>query len=367
MHSKVILRSVLTLLFFVFVVSSLFSDTTKIDPAQYIVKAGDIFIIQSVLGSVVPDTTIVLPTGVLSLFPVADTVMVAGLTLDESYMRINQKIGSRLGQRDISDRILVQFAGVSPIRFHVLGAVTSPGEFISPTVLTLHQALRQSRGLILTASRKVRILRNGEVMHFDLDNYYADNDITQNPLIMHDDVILVNMANKYVKVFTNTESENHIESIEFGDSNYTVSEVLSRASIKYAKSNYDVFTVERDEEFFEVDANFVLHPFDNLFVHSEELYIYVTGYVVRPGHYQYNGSQRIDYYISRSGGVNIHGSRNRMYLIRKGESAVRYRDQVLQPGDTIFVPEGNKSIFLTYLTPVATVFSLLTSTYLIMR
>ena len=109
------LKSILILIILSFCMMILNAENNFVNPDDYRVNVNDVFVMQMT----VPDTvTVFVPvslTGHLNLYPVTDTVFVAGLTLSEAYQRINQKIKSAVKKIPISV-ILYKNA---PIRRHV--------------------------------------------------------------------------------------------------------------------------------------------------------------------------------------------------------------------------------------------------------
>ena len=351
----------LVLAFMLFFITVLNANTTRVNPDEYIIKAGDVFFIQALTADTLTVKSPVLPAGSLSLFPFSDSVMVAGNTLTEAYQKINKKIGNYIAH----DKILIQLGIISPTRFHVMGAVVRPGEHISEELVSLQQALNLSGGMASSASKKISILRNKQLLKFDLNEYYANNDIKSNPLIMHDDVILVNLAQSFVKVFTNNDTINYVESVELKENKSKISDVLRQLSLKHQWSNLEIFTVDRKGEYLMVDRTFELEPFDRLFVPVEELYVYVNGHVTRPGRFPYNGSLNANYYLSQSGGPSPNGARNKLFLVREHGKKELYTGQPIKPGDTLFVPESLRSMIVSYLVPTSTVISLISTIVII--
>ncbi|MCL1827490.1 MAG: hypothetical protein FWG20_05545, partial [Candidatus Cloacimonetes bacterium] len=270
MRNKLLLLLCLLLTFWL-----AFADTTKVDPDQYIVKIGDIFNIQLMTIDTLLVKSIVVPEGSLSLYPISTSVQIAGETLTEAYRIIYDKIDQSITR----DRVLIQLEMIAVTRFHIMGAVVRPGEYNTEELVTLQQALNMSGGVASSASKRIKILRNKKILEFDLNEYFANNDISANPLIMHDDVIMVNLAEKFVKVFTNNDTVNYVESVELEHDYSTISDVLTQLSKKHQWSNLEMFTVHRDDHYLIVEKDFILRADDRLFIPVEELYVYVTGYV----------------------------------------------------------------------------------------
>ena len=337
-----------------------YSSTAKINPDEYIVKAGDVFFIQTVFDTLTVRSA-VLPAGSLSLLPFSDSVFVAGKTLTEAHRLIDNKLSGIVNR----EHIMVKLGTISPIRYHVLGAVIRPGEYTIPSLITLHRAIERAGGLSVRGSREVRILRNNNLLSFNLNDYLINNDLSANPLIMHDDIIMLNLADRYLTVFTNRDSVNFIETIEMFEDRVMINDILMQLTMRYARSNHDIFTVEREGQFKLVDGRFELELFDRLYIHTEELFVYVSGHVVNPGPIAYNGNLPASFYLTQAGGIAHSGSNKRIYIQRSDGERERYIGQSVQPGDIFFVPESFRSRFNSSLTPIATVVTMISTLFIL--
>jgi len=289
----------------------------------------------------------------LSLFPFADSVFVAGRTLTET----NRLIDNKIGDSPVRENIMIQLGVIAPIRFHVLGIVVTPGEYVVSEIITLQQALLHAGGLIAGASKQIRVLRNNRILEFDLNEYYVNKDLSQNPFIMHDDVIMVNLAERFVQVFVNNESFNLVETIDMREETLSIANALNKITRRHHWSNMNTFTVERDEEFLFVGRDFELKHLDRLFIQAEETTVYVTGFVMSPGRRPFNGNTSAFYYISMSGGPHNNGSRRKVFIKTDLGERTRYVGQPIQPGDTIYVPETFRSKVVSFMAPTATIIS----------
>ena len=354
------MKKTILILTILLILNTLNAVTTRIDPDEYIIKAGDVFFIHSSILDSLMVRTPVLPAGSISLFPFSDSVNVAGLTLSTAYKNIHEKVGNNIQ----SNRFLIQLGLISPMRFNVMGAVNRPGEYISDNIITLQQALVMANGLSSTASRHIRILRNNEIREYDLNKFFAYGDTSVNPMIMQDDVIMVNLATDYVTVYTNTEGNSTIETIEI-EMIDSIADVLEKVVVRHQASNLNVFTIERDGVYFEADRYFAVMPNDNIYIAMHELFVYVTGFVARPGRLSFNGSVDAFFYIAQSGGVIPAGSNKKIYLVQNQGEHVLYTDQIIKPGDVLYVPESTRSKLVSWLIPASTVISLVYTMILI--
>ena len=343
------------------IIANISAQTTHIDPDSYILKSGDIFFIQSSIVDSLVVRTPILPEGSVSLFPFADSVYVAGLTLTEAYDRIHNKVGGNVS----TNRFLIQLGSISPIRFSIHGAIRTPGEYNVDSVITLMQAVLFADGFAAQASRRVKILRGATITEYDLNLFLTEGDTRNNPFIMQDDIIMVNLAEEYVSVYTIQDPSITLQVIEFSYHGETISDMLTKLLNRFNLSNLETFTVLRGDQYFTVDKNFSLQHEDKLYIAMEELFVYVTGFVARPGRLFFNGVTEPRFYIAQSGGVIPNGSLTKIYLIQNNGDRVRYVGQDILPGDTIFVPESLRSQIISWLVPTSTVISLIYTLILI--
>lgn len=354
----------------------LYSNTSSLNPDEYMVKQNDIFVFESTL--MIPNNASQLmedkkmsqtaqtiqskvsPSGVLSLFPFADSVLVSGKTLSKVYSDIDAKFKLKFK----TNAVTYYLAYISPINFNVTGMVVKPGAYVSEEIPTLCQALVLAGGTGASSSKVITIKRNKKSETFDLKKYLNDGDVSQNPLIYNDDVIIVKPASNFIKVFTNNDTINYVESVELSD-NSKISDILKVLFKKHQWSNLDKFSVSRNNEYLMADQSFELKANDKLFIPVEELYIYVTGHVAKPGRYVYNGSNDVSYYIAQAGGQINTGSRSTVYIIDKIGTKYKYTGQPLKQGDILYVPESLKSTLISYLAPVSTVISVISTIVLI--
>ena len=98
----------------------------------------------------------------------------------------------------------------------------------------------------------------------------------------------------------------------------------------------------RDLESGTLKKNIELRDGDTIFVPRAET-VYVFGQVKNPGAYAIQKDTTVLQALSLAGGVTEHGAMNRIRIVRivngeKKELKVKLTD-VVQPGDTIIVPE----------------------------
>lgn len=341
----------------------LFSDY-YIDPEEYVVKANDVFLLQTVVPDTLSLKIAVLPTGEINLFPIADTVKVAGKTLSQAYIDINERLGMFTKKQNIQT-VLMQIA---PFSFSVSGAVNRAGEYSSKEQLSLYQALRMAGGLNGKASNEITIKRNEKEIKCDLAKFLAKGEQSHNPLIFHNDIIVAKFAfdSESLRVYTNNDTINYVESIVL-DSDTPISKVINMMSLKYPNSNYDKFTLVRDGKTKQVSASERVRNSDKLIISQDDVFVYVVGSVAKPGRYAYNGIQNPIHYVGLAGGFTKDASRTSFVIIDKNGKRNKYKGQAINQGDTIFVPESTRAITVAYLIPLSTVVSVISTIIILSR
>ena len=149
---------ILVSLIFVIIAVNMFA-ITNID-GSYIVKAGDTFLIQVSSPDTLSLKTIVMPNGKINLFPIAKSVEIAGKNLTNAKAYVNSVISKQI-DNSFFDFNLVK---ISPISFTLSGAVHLNGQFVSEEPITLLQGIELGKGLINSASKKLKLLEMAKRM-----------------------------------------------------------------------------------------------------------------------------------------------------------------------------------------------------------
>ncbi len=321
---------------------------------DYIVKAGDTFLIQVASPDTLSAKTSVMPNGKINLFPIAKSVQIAGKKLSEAKEIVNSAISKQI-DKSVFDFNLVK---ISPITFTLSGAVHMNGQFVSQEPLTLLQAIEFGRGMINSASKKVKIIHNGKEQIYDLNKYFTENDESQNPLINQDDFIVVDFAKNFIKVFTSNDTISTIQYIEINKPT-KIKDILKLVPLKPFLINFDKFLVKRNGLSLTADKNFELIKNDEVYLSSGTAMINVSGQVAIPKTVAFNGINDINYYLGQAGGILKDGSKNRIKIIHKDGNVEKYHGQKLQPGDTIYVPQSYAYLIKDFIAPIGTAISII--------
>ncbi|MBH0057949.1 polysaccharide biosynthesis/export family protein [Pseudoalteromonas sp. SWXJZ94C] len=128
----------------------------------------------------------------------APNIQAVGRTVSE----VRSELVKRLGRVIEDPQVDVKIVGFKSQKAYVTGEVKQPGVYpVSEIPLTLIDALNQAGGLTEAADwRTVTFTRGDKTEVIQLDDFYANGDISQNRLLQHGDIVHVNRNDKQ-KVF----------------------------------------------------------------------------------------------------------------------------------------------------------------------
>jgi len=137
---------------------------------EFRLRAGDVLQVTVWKEAGLDQEVVVLPDGTIT-FPLAGTVAVQKLTVEEAQEAIKQKLSSAIP--DASVAVMVK----SPMghTVSVIGQVTKPGDFVIGRQMTVMQALSQAGGLTPFASEgNITVLRNVDGKKTSIEYPYND-------------------------------------------------------------------------------------------------------------------------------------------------------------------------------------------------
>ncbi|MBW6516100.1 MAG: SLBB domain-containing protein [Candidatus Cloacimonetes bacterium] len=346
-------NNLLLISFFLLTISFLSARESVDFPEEYIVRPGDVFTIQIISLQTQDILVPVTVTGHLTLYPITSPIKVAGHSLKD----VQGMVTSEIRRFFPNAKINVDLYSIIPYSVHIFGAVTKPGEYVVDTLMTLYQSLQLAGDLSPAASKRIKITRNEQIKIYDLNRYFALGDLSENPLVFSDDLIRVDFANEFAKLYVVTDSVNYVEYFEM-ETEKQVAELLPLIKKKYSHSDYEKIFLRRDGILKQVEHNYYIRAGDNIYLHPEESFIYVRGNVARPSKFTYYPGKNPEYYISLSGGVSRTGSQRRIFIVSKDGDKTRYRGQEINEGDSIIIPLATRTWLTDYLTPISAIISM---------
>ncbi len=354
------MKSKVLLLFVLAILCLGLSAKSNLDPDQYRMKVGDAFLVHIMGADSMRVFVPVQPEGIIKLPPLTDALQVAGLTLHEAKSMLEGAIRENIKRGYVS----VELFELGPTRFHVTGAVTTPGEYYSEKMVTLSHALAQSGGLLPYSSRKIEIIRDGRKTTYDLRKYLSDGDLTQNPLIMEDDIVFVPFAKDYAKVYVSNDTTYVVEYYEL-DKETPSRDIFLNLGHKLKWSEFDRITAFRNGELIKTNTDFLVAPGDSVFVSVEAAFVYVTGNIPEPGPYPYISGGSIIQYVSKAGGLLNTGSLRKAKVYAPDGHRKDLAVEPIRPGDTVHIPQNTLSWMQNYLTTLSIIAGIVSSAILI--
>lgn len=261
---------------------------------------------------------------------------------------------------------------------HVLGEVKRPGTYrVSPS-MRVTDALRQAGNLKSSGSERFIELRKPGQGHgrvIDLFAYKTFGDLAQNPYLQDNDSIFVPLKKVAIDIegpvrrpgVFELKKERTIQDVVQLAGGFTVgvSQKEPIRVIRYGgyeeKEILEIPTSETDMRQFQVqdgdviviphkfltqhefDYNLKKLPNDNIFYPSYENRVFVIGAVRVPGAFDFNQNYSLRQYLTLAGGTTTMAKNKKIKVVTAEGKSYAAKDanydRVVNPGDTIIVPE----------------------------
>ena len=348
---------------------------SELEAKDYIVGPGDLFKV-NIFGQIESEFDFhVLPEGKV-VIPTIGEIEVGDLSLSE----IKQKITARIEEFYIKSQISVNLVGLRRFRVYLTGEVRNPGTYFAQGSDRISDIIEIGDGITDWADDTEIEIRgsDGTTNYVDLNNFYLEGDITQNPMVRGGDLIhihSIDIRERYVIVEGNAEISSRLEekrgsgrSNLFGvypiKSNENLYSFLKRIGALSKKSNLEEIVLTRDT--LELKVNLLDAP-DSLLSyqlkHRDKIYVpplidrvYVKGQVSRPGAYPYYAKHRTIDYVGNAGALEGAVDPEDFIVIRRKTGEQLEGGEILiEKGDIIIVDKsGGESLkdFLIIFTPM---------------
>jgi protein involved in polysaccharide export with SLBB domain len=295
-------------------------------PPNYRLAANDEVIIDVYGYSEVQHKLKVTPDGNI-LIPNLGPVYVNGLTMEEAKNRITKQLSSIYGGIKTGNTyVQVSLGSIRSIRVLLIGEIERPGSYTIPSLATVANALYVSGGPNENGSfRSIQVIRNGQpIVTFDLYDFLANGDLTNNIVLQDQDIVKVNPYQMRVElsgeikrpaIFEAKENETLQNMLNYAGG-YT--DVSFRDNIKAYRVNNkerEVVNISADQV-----AGFKLKSGDQFFVDSIlnrfSNRITISGAVFHPGNYALEENMTVGQLIAKADGIKEVASLSRG-LIRR--------------------------------------------------
>ncbi len=295
-------------------------------PPNYRLAANDELLIDVYGYSEVQHRLKVTPEGYVRI-PNLGPVYVNGLTMEEAKNRITKQLATIYsGIKTGNTYVQVSLGNIRSIRVLLIGEVEKPGSYTIPSLATVANALYVSGGPNENGSfRNIQVIRNGTpVVTFDLYDFLANGDLSNNIVLQDQDIVKVNPYKTRVEltgevkrpaIFEAKENESLKQIIDFagGYTDRAFTDVIrgyrinnkEREVVNITSTEIGSFKLKSGDQFF-VDS--ILNRFSNR--------VTITGAVFHPGNYALESGMTISDLIKRADGVKEEASLSRG-LIRR--------------------------------------------------
>ncbi len=159
-----------------------------IDPSEYVVGPGDIFVVS--INDVVPylDLVVVTPTGEM-IIPAVGGVAVGGLTL----LAANRSVLERIRKMYPALEAYCTLYDLRKIRVGISGAIYKAGYYLATPVSRLSDLITMAGDPLISAALDQVVIErlDGEHIVYDMTRYYYAGDISQNPTLRGGDRVIL--------------------------------------------------------------------------------------------------------------------------------------------------------------------------------
>ncbi len=159
-----------------------------IDPSEYVVGPGDIFVVS--INDVVPylDLVVVTPTGEM-IIPAVGGVAVGGLTL----LAANRSVLERIRKMYPALEAYCTLYDLRKIRVGISGAIYKAGYYLATPVSRVSDLITMAGDPLISAALDQVVIErlDGEHIVYDMTRYYYAGDISQNPTLRGGDRVIL--------------------------------------------------------------------------------------------------------------------------------------------------------------------------------
>ncbi len=349
-----------------------------LNPETYILNSGDV-IQAMLLGDVVDQFTGVVTAEGALVIPRVGVFQAS----NRSLAQLKTEIVARLQKLFKNLSYSVTLVRPRTFKLFVLGEVVNP-QLVSVTPLTpLSDIVQMAGGLKPDASRqRVRIKRGEKSIECDLQKFFRDGDLSQNPTALEGDTVIVPLRGEAVYIGGGVE---YPGTYEIRDGLRTLYDLVQAARPMKTRisSSMAVILQRKDEEGQELiseirltdlekrggeillqSSDIVRFPFVSRgLAPTESDKVYVSGEVRLPGGYAYSGHLTVQDYIGASGGLTNRANFARAQIVKKNGVSYSLNEQIrLEPGDTLYVPEVTFKFWQDHVSIIGTLLAIFATT-----
>ncbi|MCG8605759.1 polysaccharide export protein [bacterium] len=323
-----------------------------IDPASYIVGPGDVFLVNVWASEELSFRLPVTPGGKL-VIPTIGALPVDGKTLVEVY----EVVRNAASEKYVQSSVTAHLVRLRTFRVHVAGQVMNPGLYEALAVDRVSDVIERADGMTNWGSERAIEVRHpdGTVDLVDLYRYKKLGELEANIILRGGDVVYVPPI-QFSEATVRVEGQINRPGIYQLTQNETLTDFLLRVDALNKDADLQGAYVRRQGDGNGGEETIPIFPYlqslgnghsdlplqdgDAVMIPSRQEEVYVVGAVQQPGPYVYYPSLRALDYVGFAGSTEKAKGISKVQLIRKGSSkAERGPLLLVEPGDTVFVPE----------------------------
>jgi len=325
-----------------------------------------------------------------------DTIYVKGRVLKE----VEDEVRLRVNKIIPGVEVCLFVSTVRTISVHVVGEVYEPGEYKLTPFHRVLDAINMAYPTANASFTEVVIKRkDGDSLVVNLMDYERHGDITQNPFVRDEDVIVVQPCKRWVKVIGEMATsvgeskplqrlypEEMAGAIELPrkaeatlvelDKNDRLKDVILRVESITPWADLKNVRIIRGGQVLSADVyrllvyndtsqNLPLEHGDIIVIPSLPHEVGVEGEVKSPGTFPYIAGATADYYIAAAGGLTER-AHTKDIKVKRGTEFIPYSaDLRIEPGDIIYVPRVGFKWWEDYLEVGSTLLSIIFSWWLL--
>ncbi|MDZ7725176.1 MAG: polysaccharide biosynthesis/export family protein [candidate division KSB1 bacterium] len=330
-----------------------------INPQSYKVGPGDVFDF-NVWGALEAHYTVYIsPEGFLSI-PTVGEINISELTLAEAQDSVFSIA------KPAYDNCQISLSLVTPRQFrvHVTGEVRYPGTFTAVAMDRVSELIIRAGGMTDMAWKAgVRIIRDSDTLHINLDRFEQEGDLENNPYVESGDVIVAPAMDLVGKATIRLEGDVEIAGTYQTYPDEPLKDFLQRVGADKPNVEYTRIVIKRETgkkntfHPFQNDSIFYLKPNDRVILPSN--YVYIRGEVDQQGAFNYVRNLTARDYVIMAG---ANGRMNGVWVLHKDTGKKeRGPETPVYPGDMVHMPRTFEQYFQGYFGIVSTLSSLLIS------
>jgi protein involved in polysaccharide export with SLBB domain len=295
-------------------------------PPNYRISTNDELLIDVYGYSEVQHQLKVTPDGYIRI-PYLGPVYVNGLTMEEARIRITKQLATIYGGIKTGNTFVqLSLGNIRSIRVLLIGEIERPGTYSLPSLATVANALYVSGGPGENGSfRNIQVIRNGQTAAtFDLYDFIARGDLTNNIVLQDQDIVKVNPYKTRVELIGEVKRPAIFEAKD----NESLQQILDYAGGYTDKAYREIIranrTNNRQREVVNVTAaqigTFQLRSGDQFFIDSIltrfSNRVTVSGAVFHPGDYALEDGMTVGDLIRKADGVKEEAALSRGVIRR---------------------------------------------------